>query len=240
LTDQIASPDKIKAELAALGSPEKAKHSARFFKTGPGEYGEGDVFIGVTVPNQRMIAKRYRALPLAEIGPLITSRVHEHRLTGLLVLVEQFARNQHTPSRREIVDYYLQHLDRVNNWDLVDLSASKILGAHLLQHPEEREILFTLAGSSDLWRRRVAVLATLPMIKTGRFDELLTLGETLLGDPHDLMHKAVGWMLREVGKVDLSVLDGFLEKHASTMPRTMLRYSIERMEPARRRHFMNR
>ena len=229
----------MKAELDALGSPEKAAHLTRFFKSGPGEYGDGDRFIGVRVPEQRRIAKRYGSLPLEEIGRLMASPIHEHRLTGLLILVERFAKSQEASSRREIVDFYLSRLQRVNNWDLVDLSAPKILGEHLVRRPEERAMLFAMAESTNLWERRVAVLATLPMIKQGRFDELLALAEALLTDTHDLMHKAVGWMLREVGKVDMTVLEDFLKKHASAMPRTMLRYAVERLEPARRQYFMD-
>ncbi len=233
------SAGKVKAELDALGSPEKAAHLTRFFKSGPGEYGEGDRFIGVRVPEQRRIAKRYGGLPLEEIGRLMASPIHEHRLTGLLILVERFAKSQEASSRREIVDFYLSRLERVNIWDLVDLCAPKILGEHLVRCPEERAMLSAMAESTNLWERRVAVLATLPMIKQGRFDELLALAEALLTDTHDLMHKAVGWMLREVGKVDTTVLEDFLNKHAGAMPRTMLRYAIERLEPARRQYFMN-
>ncbi len=231
---------KVKAELGALGSPEKAAHLSRFFKTGPGGYGEGDRFIGVRVPEQRRVAKRHGDLPLKEIGRLMASPIHEHRLTGLLILVAQFAKSLRDSSRREIVDFYLSRLARVNNWDLVDLSAPKILGEHLARHPEERAMLNAMAESTNPWERRVAVLATWPMIKQGRFDELLVLAEALLTDTHDLIHKAVGWMLREAGKVDPAVLEDFLENHAGAMPRTMLRYAIERLEPARRRYFMGR
>ncbi len=239
-TGNIGSAGNVKAELDVLGSPEKAAHLSRFFKTGAGEYREGDRFIGVRVPEQRRIAKRHGNLPLEEIGRLMASPVHEHRLTGLLILVRRFAKSREASSRREIVDFYLSRIKRVNNWDLVDLSAPKILGEHLARHPEELAILSAMAESTNLWERRVAVLATLPMIRQGRFGELLALAEALLTDTHDLMHKAVGWMLREAGKVDPAVLEKFLEKHSAAMPRTMLRYAIERLEPARRRHFMGR
>lgn len=230
----------MKAELDALGSQEKAVHLSRFFKTGAGEYGEGDRFIGVRVPDQRRIAKRYGNLTLDEIDRLMASPIHEHRLTGLLILVEQYTKSQEASFQRQIVDFYLSRLKRVNNWDLVDLSAPKLLGEHLVRHPEERTMLSAMAGSTNLWERRVAVLATYPMIKRGQFDALLALAEALLADTHDLMHKAVGWMLREAGKADLAVLEEFLKKHAGAMPRTMLRYAIERLEPARRRVFMGR
>ena len=240
MTIANANADTIKTKLAELGDPEKAAHALGFFKTGPGEYGEDDQFIGVRVPDQRRLARQYRSLPLNEIDQLIASPIHEHRLTGLLVLVDQFAKNNDAPSRQEILKYYLSRLDRVNNWDLVDLSAPKILGLHLLDHPKERAMLFTMAKSNDLWQRRVAVLATLPMIRQGRVDEILKLAENLLTDSHDLMHKAVGWMLREVGRSNLTVLEEFLEIHAAVMPRTMLRYAIERMTPARRQYFRER
>ena len=232
--------ETVKDELNALGSPEKAHHLSRYFKSGPGQYGEGDQFIGVRVPEQRRIAKHHKALPMEEIGHLLASPMHEHRLTGLLILVERFAMSGEDAVRREIVSFYLARLDRVNNWDLVDLSAPKILGEHMLYHPDECSQLFTMSQSANLWERRVAVLATWPMIKQRRFGELLSLAERLLTDTHDLMHKAVGWMLREVGKVDLASLEDFLEKHPRAMPRTMLRYAIERMEPERRRYFMER
>ena len=231
---------QVKNELDVLGSSDKATHLSRFFKTGPGQYGEGDQFIGVRVPEQRRIATRYRDLPTEEIARLLASPFHEHRLTGLLVLVERFAKSKDATARREIVDFYLALLERVNNWDLVDLSAPKILGEHLLHHMNERAILFAMAKSANLWERRVAVLATWPMIKQGQFKEFLALAETLLTDTHDLMHKAVGWMLRETGKVNLAILEEFLEKHTDNMPRTMLRYAIERLEPDRRRYFMGR
>lgn len=225
-------------ELDALGSPEKAIQLARFFKTGSGQYGEGDRFMGVRVPEQRRVANGYGALPLEEIALLLASPIHEHRMTGLLILVARFAKNPEEAARREVVAFYLTHLERVNSWDLVDLSAPKILGKHLLQHPSEREMLYHMARSNHLWTRRVAVVATWPMIKQGQFNAFLILAERLLSDPHDLMHKAVGWMLREVGKVNLAVLEGFLGQYADTMPRTMLRYAIERLTAPKKKIFL--
>ncbi|MBF0369698.1 MAG: DNA alkylation repair protein [Magnetococcales bacterium] len=239
MTDQATSVE-VKTDLDGLGSPEKAQHLSRFFKTGPGEYGEGDRFIGVRVPQQRAVAKRYRGLPLSEIDLLLASPIHEHRLTGLLILVDRYQKGQEESERIEIVTFYLSRLHRVNNWDLVDLSAPKIFGEHLLHHPGERKKLFTLVQSSHLWERRIAVVATWPLLKQKQFDELLTLAETLLTDRHDLIHKAVGWMLREAGKVDLAILEGFLDQHAKIMPRTMLRYAIEKLSPKRRKHYMGR
>ena len=228
----------IKDELNAVSNVEQAAQLSRFFKTAPGQYGAGDIFIGVQVPKQREIAKKYKGLSLNEIEKLITSKIHEHRFTGLVILVELFTQSQEEVERQEIVDFYLAHLKWVNNWDLVDLSAPRILGKYLLLHPTKRKMLFSMAQSTNLWERRVAVLATAPMIMQSQFKELLFLAERLLNDSHDLIHKAVGWMLREAGKVNLNILEGFLEKHANSMPRTMLRYSIERLEPSRRKYFM--
>ena len=208
----------------------------RFFKTGSGEYGEGDRFIGVQVPEQRRIAKRYVDLSLREVDRLMAIPIHELRLTGLLILLGQHTKSQEALYRRQIIDFYLSCLERVNNWDLVDLFAPKLRAEHLVRHPEERAMLSVMAKSTNLWERRVAVRATWPMIKRGQFDDLLTPAKSLLADTHDLMHKAVGWMLLEVGKVDLIVLEGFLEQLAGTM----LRYAIEQLEPARRRYLMAR
>jgi 3-methyladenine DNA glycosylase AlkD len=231
--------ENVKDELNNLGSLEKAVHLSRFFKIGSGQYGEGDEFIGVRVPEQRCIAKHYKALPIEEIAKLLASRIHEHRLTGLLILVERFSGSKEAVIRREIVDFYLANLKQVNNWDLVDLSAPKILGEHFLHHADERIKLFSMVKSANLWERRIAILATWPMIKQKRFDELEALAEILLTDTHDLIHKAVGWMLREAGKIDLSILEKFLDNHVGSMPRTMLRYAIEKLEPERRRYFMS-
>ncbi|MEO5340309.1 MAG: DNA alkylation repair protein [Magnetococcus sp. MYC-9] len=231
---------QVMAELDAMGSTERAAGMSRFFKTGPGQYGEGDRFIGVRVPDQRIVARRFSSLSLKEIGRLLESLVHEHRLTGLLILVEQFSRSESATSQLEIVDFYLTHLERVNNWDLVDLSAPKILGEHLLRCPDKRSVLFSMAQSANLWDRRIAVVATWPLIKQWQFEELMILSKMLLTDSHDLMHKAVGWMLREAGKVHLVVLEEFLEMYAGVMPRTMLRYAIERLASDRRRYFMER
>jgi len=230
----------VKRALAAASDPTRATHSLGFFKTGPGEYGEGDTFIGVTVPSQRHVAKQYRDLSLAQVGRLLASPIHEHRLTGLLILVQQFDRETDPSGRRALVEFYLAHLAAANNWDLVDLSAPKILGQHLIGHKRERAMLTDMARSSDLWRRRVAVLATLPLIKRGETKEIMRLARMLLADQEDLMHKAVGWMLREVGKVEPQTLDAFLDRQATKMPRTMLRYAIERMPEAKRKGYLNR
>lgn len=225
----------VQEALAAIASPERAKGSAWFFKTGPGQYGEGDRFIGVSVPEQRKIAKQFRALPLPEVAKLLASPVHEHRLCALLILVlqHQTAKNAGEPER-PIVDFYLEHLDHVNNWDLVDSSAPYILGDWIVGHPGDAKVLTMLADSEELWRERVAMVATAALIRVGRFDATLMLAERFLVHPHDLMHKATGWMLREVGKQDEAALKRFLDAHAAAMPRTMLRYAIERLPAADR------
>lgn len=223
----------VQRALRAVASEEKAAILRRFFKTGPGEYGEGDRFLGVVVPALRRVARANRELPALELDALLDSPIHEERLVALLILVEQFERAE-VASRRRILRFYLARLDRVNNWDLVDLSAPKILGAHCVEHPEP-DVLLRLARSRDLWRRRVSIVSTLTLIRAGQIGPTLDLAEVLLGDPHDLLHKACGWMLREVGKREEAALTGFLQRFAQRMPRTMLRYAIERLPEAQRR-----
>jgi 3-methyladenine DNA glycosylase AlkD len=233
MTDVTASD--VQDALAAVGSSERAIGSARFFKTGPGEYGDGDVFLGVTVPDARRVVKRFSALPLAEIDVLLDSPVHEHRLAALLILVAQFdrasaPRSRDDSVRRELAAFYLAAVrrGRVNNWDLVDSSAPTLLGGYLLDRP--RDVLFELAGSEVLWHRRVAVLATFGFITAGDASTTLELAERLLDDRADLMQKAIGWMLREVGKrVGRDVLTGFLDAHAAALGRTALSYATEHL-----------
>jgi 3-methyladenine DNA glycosylase AlkD len=233
----------VQSAFAEIADPEDAAFLQGFFKTGPGQYGEGDVFIGVRVPATRLIVRRFRALALTEVDSLLDSAVHEHRLAGLLILCAQFAAASATRTRDEaaregIAERYLAavHRGRVNNWDLVDASAEIVLGGWLADRP--RELLFELAGSPVLWERRVAVLASFNFIQHGDASTTLALAERLLGDKEDLMHKAVGWMLREVGKrVDRALLVGFLDEHAAAMPRTMLSYATEHLTPEQRRHY---
>lgn len=229
---------------------DKAAFLPGFFKAFPGGYGEGDKFLGVVVPDQRAIALNFRDLPLAELSKLLGSPWHECRLTGLFVLISQFERaskattnattvpnaktapNAKTgsPSRaEELVAFYLDHLDAVNNWDLVDASAYKILGAWVLENPRERRILQRLANSKQLWRERTSVIATLALIRAKQYDEIMGLAKKFLSHEHDLMHKAIGWMLREMGKRNPDLLRAFLNEYVTKMPRTMLRYSIEKM-----------
>jgi len=209
----------------------------RFFKTGPGQYGEGDVFFGVTVPEQRAIAKRFTDASLADIETMLADPVHEVRLTALLILVEQF-RMADADGKKAVADFYLRHLDGVNNWDLVDSSAPQILGAWLLTK-KDRSVLYRLARSGKLWRERVAIVATQELIRHGEFEDTIRIATILLHHKHDLIHKAVGWMLREMGKKDIAALREFLSMHAATMPRTALRYAIERMDAAERKRWMS-
>ena len=224
---------QLRARLQKLASPADAEFLQRFFKTAPGEYGAGDRFIGVRVSALRRLAREFRALPPPAAAKLLQSPIHEERLLALLILTDAYERADES-GRAAIYRLYLKNLARVNNWDLVDCSAPRIVGRHLEERP--RKILFRLARSKILWNRRVAVLATFHFIRQDDFGDSLRLAEFLLDDGHDLMHKAVGWMLREIGKRDVAGLEKFLRKHAARMPRTMLRYAIEKM-PERKRQF---
>jgi 3-methyladenine DNA glycosylase AlkD len=226
-----------KRALRQFASPERAALVARFFKTGKGEYGEGDVFIGPTVPECRLVAREFRALPLPEIDKLITSRVHEERLTGLFILVAQFQRAKDEATRERLFKLYRKRLACVNNWDLVDASAPYIVGGWLSDKP--RGWLDELARSKVLWNRRVAIVATFYFIRRGEAEDAMRIAGLLVNDRHDLIHKAVGWMLREVEKrASAPALEKFLRKHAATMPRTMLRYAIERLTRAVREKWL--
>ncbi|MGV9675311.1 DNA alkylation repair protein [Nocardia sp. NPDC003482] len=235
--------DAVRDALAAVADPADAIHLQRFFKTGRGEYGEGDVFVGVRVPATRAVAKRFAGLPLSEIDQLLDSPIHEHRLAGLIILNAAMARAvkprvNDLAAQRDIVDLYLAAVrrGRVNNWDLVDVSAENILGPWLLDRP--RELLFDLAAADSLWERRVALLTTFAFIKSGDATTTLALSERLLTDRRDLIQKAVGWMLREVGKrVDRALLLDFLDRHAAEMGRTALSYATEHLESAVRQHY---
>ncbi len=223
------------ARLRREADPVRAQFLPSFFKTGPGQYGEGDRFLGLTVPQTRRLAVEYQELPLEELEALLESAWHEARLLALLILVRRYKRAT-AADRQAIVRLYLRRTDRINNWDLVDTSAPDILGAHLLTR--SRAVLRRLARSSSLWERRIAIVSTYRFIREGQFRDTLELAERLLGDRHDLIHKAVGWMLREVGKRDEAVLRRFLDRHAPAMPRTALRYAIERLPPSDRQRYM--
>ena len=227
----------VQRRLQEAGNADDAVFLQRFFKTGPGQYGEGDHFLGIRVPMTRTLAREFADLPLSDIERLLHDKWHEARLLALVLLVNRYARADAT-EQAAVYRIYLANTDRINNWDLVDLSAPGIVGAHLEKRP--RKPLDTLAKSKSLWERRIAIVATYHFIRRDEFDDTLRIATMLLGDSHDLIHKAVGWMLREVGKRDERVLEGFLEKHALEMPRTALRYAIERMTPVKRKHFMKR
>ena len=227
----------VRRALRAQARPDRAAGAMRFFKCGPGEYGEGDVFIAATVPAQRAIARQFSDLPLGEIDRLLTSRIHEERLTALFILVHRFTRGDER-TRRQIFTLYMKRLRFINNWDLVDSSAAQIVGGWLADKP--RGLLDRLARSKELWSRRVAMIATFHNIQRGEHRDAIRIATILVNDTHDLIHKAVGWMLREVGKrASETALTSFLERHAATMPRTMLRYAIERRPATERRRWMN-
>lgn len=226
------SKDVIKA-LKEIADPEIAEHSAGFFKSGPGEYGEGDQFLGIRVPNQRKIAKKHKNLPLNEVADLLKSPIHEVRLTAIFILVYKYQK-ANFKDQKKIYNFYLNHLDRVNNWDLVDSSAKYIAGHFLYEYDKDRSILYKLSDSDDLWERRVAIMTTFYFVDQEDFEMTLELVERYLNDPEDLIHKASGWMLREIGKQDENLLKDFLNKYYQKLPRTMLRYAIEKLdEPVR-------
>jgi 3-methyladenine DNA glycosylase AlkD len=230
------SVEQIKQELAQAADPQKAEFLPGFFQAYPGGYGQGDRFLGVSVPAQRKIAgKYYRHITLAETEELLQQPFHEERLTALFILVRKMERSP-AAGQEEIVKIYLRNLDRVNNWDLVDSSADKILGSYLMD--KDRQILYRLAGSGKLWEQRIAVIATFWFIRRNQFDDTFRLARLLLEHRHDLIHKAVGWMLREAGNRDREAELNFLYLHYRTMPRTMLRYAIEKFEPELRQQFL--
>lgn len=235
----------LKKDLGDLADPKKTKILSRFFKTGKGEYGEGDIFLGISVPNQRKIAKKYLELSLDELNELLHSKIHEHRQTALLILVDKYKkirldssplRLEASQARQEIFDFYLKNTKYINNWDLVDLSAPNIVGNFLLN--SNRKVLYKLTVSKNLWEKRIAILATYAFIKNNDFDDILKISTILINDKHDLIHKALGWMLREVGKKNQEVLENFLKKHYRTMPRTMLRYAIEKFDEKKRKSYL--
>lgn len=222
---------QIIKELKALADPEKAEHSKRFFKAGPGEYGEGDEFLGIKVPPQRKVAKKFREMELEEVAKLLHNKYHEVRLTAAYLLVYMVEKGDQQ-TLKEVVQCYLENLEGINNWDLVDSSCHKILGPYF--EDKERDLLYDFARSEDLWKKRIAMITCYHFIRNEDFDDALNIAEILVNDDHDLIHKAVGWMLREVGKRDLAAEESFLKKHYQTMPRTMLRYAIEKFdEPLR-------
>lgn len=225
----------IRRQLQTKSDPNKAQASQRFFKTGPGQYGEGDRFLGLSVPQVRRFVRMHRTLQLPALLECLQSPWHEERLFALLVLVEQYKRGTQ-PEREVIFQIYLSNTHRINNWDLVDVSASQIVGAHL--DPQDIEVLERLAASGLIWDRRIAIIASFYWIRQGVFDPTLRLSGLLLHDPHDLIHKAVGWMLREVGKRHRPSEEIFLREHCQTMPRTMLRYALEHFPEELRQSYL--
>ncbi len=233
----MTSVGQVKEELQKFINPQKAEFLPRFFQAFPGGYGEGDRFIGVAVPDQRKIAgKYYHIFTLSQIESLLQEEIHEYRLTALIMLVHRYEKSEGEKEKKQIVDLYRRNIPYINNWDLVDLTAPKILGAHLMG--KKRDLLYELAASGHLWKQRIAVMSTFYFIRQHDFTDTLQLAKMFLNHEHDLMHKAVGWMLREIGKRDLKTELQFLEKYYQEMPRTMLRYAIEKFDPELRKKFL--
>jgi len=228
---------ELKKELEYLKNPEQVKNLQRFFKTGKGEYGEGDIFLGIKVPMQRAVAKKYTNLSFNELQELLNSKIHEHRLIALLILCDKYKKSKKdTLEKRKIYEFYLKNTKNINNWDLVDLSAQKIVGDFL--KIDGTEILKMLAKSENIWERRIAIISTGAFIGKRIFGETLSIADILLKDEQDLIHKAVGWMLREVGKRKVDVLEIFLKPRYREMPRTMLRYAIEKFPEEKRKKYL--
>lgn len=229
----------VEKAILEYSNPKKAVAVGRFFKTGKGQYGAGDIFVGATVPEQRIIAKKFKDLPLSEIEELLNQKIHEFRLTALLILSLQFEKGS-ADDQKKIYNLYMKNIDKVNNWDLVDQSAPKIVGEYLSKRPKKElcDVLTKLSDSDNLWYNRIAILATYPILKAGNFTHIKLLAKKLMNHPHDLIHKALGWMLREVGKKDEKTLVEFLDKYATEMPRTMLRYSIEKFPEKKRKYYL--
>lgn len=227
--------EDVQNELKNISEPEIAQHSQRFFKTGPGEYGEDDIFLGIRVPDVRKVAKKFSELSLKETEQLLHSEYHESRLCALIILVSKCKKGDEG-LRKKIYELYLRNTGYINNWDLVDTSAEHIVGSYLMDR--DRKVLYQLAKSNSLWERRIAIMSTFHFIKNNDFRDTLLIAEELLYDTHNLIHKAVGWMLREVGNKDLEKEEMFLQKHIQKMPRTMLRYAIEKFPEEKRQKYL--
>lgn len=237
MSEQSLRAQQIVAMLRRYADPDRATVCARFFKTGKGQYGYGDRFLGVRVPDCRSIARQFTGLPFSEVEKLLNNQFHEARLCALLMLVHMYETGSDCV-QAGVVDFYLSHTLHINNWDLVDVSVYKILGSWTLKH-DNPAILLNLARSASMWERRMAIVGTYAWIQHGKFDAILAIANMMLHDSHDLIHKATGWMLREVGKKDPRVLTHFLNRHAASMPRTTLRYAIERFSPGARERFLS-
>jgi len=229
--------DKLKKEINLHSDKNRAKTNAWFFKTGKGEYGEGDVFLGLTMPEQRKISKGFKDLSLTDVTKLISSKYHEERMIALLILVQKYELGNKR-IKKQIYNFYIKHRSRVNNWDLIDVTTPNIVGDYLKK--KDKKILYTFARSKSLWERRMAILSTYTFIKHGMLQDTLNISKILLSDEEDLIHKAVGWMLREVGKVDQSKLESFLRKNVRQIPRTTMRYAIERFPEKKRKAYLKK
>ena len=229
--------EELKQKLNELADPLNQQQAQRFFKTGKGEYAEGDIFIGIRTPVLRQLAAQYKYLRLDESEQLLHSPIHEHRSLALMLWVAQFSKADKI-QQQQLFERYLQNTHFINNWDLVDISAPTLVGHYLLE--KERKILYTLVASKSLWERRIAVVATLTFIRHQQFDEILDFAKLLLNEPHDLIYKAVGWMLREVGKQNLSILKAFIDEYDTQLPRTTLRYAIEHFDEEQRQFHLKR
>lgn len=230
--------DIILSELKAVSYPDGDRKLAHFFKTGPGQYGEGDMFIGIKVPPIRQLAKKYHSLSATDIQALLESEWHEARLLAAIIMANQSAKGDDA-QKQALFQQYLANTKAINNWDIVDLSCRDVVGGYLLQHPEQQHVLQELAQSGSIWERRIAMVSTWQFIRAGQLDQTYAIATLLLHDKHDLIHKAVGWMLREAGKRDEQRLKAYLRKQYRAMPRTAFRYAIERFSPEERRYFMS-
>jgi len=229
--------NQIKEDLQNLANPEKAKVLSRYFKTGKGEYSEGDVFLGISVPEQRKVAKNFKDTGFDDLRRLLQSKIHEYRFTALEILNFKYDGADNI-RKKEIVDFCLKNINRINNWDLVDTFAPYVFGDFL--NGKNKKVLYRLATSETIWERRIAIISTFAFIKNNLFEDSFKIAEILLNDKHDLIHKAVGWMLREIGKKDRNAEEEFLKKHYKKMPRTMLRYAIERFSEDKKRVYMTK
>ena len=225
----------IHNDLLQLANEQIAEHSQRFFKTGKGEYGEGDIFLGIRVPLLRRLVKKYGGISIAEVRKLLHSKFHEERLLAVLMLVQLF-KSADESVQKQVYDLYLENTEFINNWDIVDISASNIVGAHLYE--KDKAPLYDLVQSKNLWERRISIISTFYFIRQNEFDDTLKLAKILLNDKEDLIHKAVGWMLREVGKREIEFEEEFLQEHYKIMPRTMLRYAIEKFTETSRKMYL--
>lgn len=232
----MSTAKMIQSELKKLSNKKYAIHSQRFFKTGKGEYAEGDLFLGIRVPKLRQVAKKHKDLSLDETLKLVKSKYHEERLLGLIILVNQYTNAKSQTTKNRLYKSYLSHFEFINNWDLVDVTCPKIIGPHLEER--DRSVLHKWAKSKHLWTRRIAIVSTYWFIRQEDLKDCFAISERLLHDNHDLIHKAVGWMLREAGKRDLNALEQFLTKYCQSMPRTMLRYAIERLPESQRQRYL--